>query len=74
MILDIGCGGGWKGLTEFGSVIGIDISIKSLKNASKIYDLVVQADILKLPFLIILLISFLTLMLLGIFLLITKMC
>lgn len=50
MILDIGCGGGWKDLTEFGKVIGVDVSIKSLKNASKFYDLVIQADILKLPF------------------------
>jgi len=50
MILDIGCGGGWGVLTEFGRVIGVDISIKSLKNASKFYDLVIQAGILKLPF------------------------
>jgi SAM-dependent methyltransferase len=50
LILDIGCGGGWQDLTKFGKVVGVDISLKSLRNASKYYDFVVHSSILKLPF------------------------
>ena len=50
LVLDLGCGGGRKYLTQFGRVVGIDISLQSLKKAKKVYDMVVQADILKLPF------------------------
>ena len=49
-ILDLACGGGWKFLTEYGDVTGIDISFNSLKNAKKLYENVYLADANKLPF------------------------
>lgn len=49
-ILDLACGGGWKFLTEYGEVIGVDLSLHSLKNSKKIYKTVYQADALMLPF------------------------
>jgi len=51
IILDIGCGGGWKDLAKFGTVIGVDISFKSLRNATKFYNLAIKTDILNLPLL-----------------------
>jgi ubiquinone/menaquinone biosynthesis C-methylase UbiE len=49
-ILDLACGGGWKFLTEYGQVTGVDLSQNSLLNAKKVYRTVHQADALKLPF------------------------
>jgi len=49
-ILDVACGGGWKCLTEYGEVTGIDLSLSSLKNSKKIYNNVYQADAFNLPF------------------------
>lgn len=52
LILDIGCGGGGWGLTlkQYGSVVGIDVSVESLKHASNIYKNVIHASVTKLPF------------------------
>ncbi|MCL5074141.1 MAG: methyltransferase domain-containing protein [Chloroflexi bacterium] len=50
MVLDLGCGGGWRLYTTVGPVIGIDLSFASLRQASHIYDQVVQADLADLPF------------------------
>ena len=50
LILDIGCGGGQAVFPEFGPTIGIDLSLSSLYNASKIYQKVGLADIAQLPF------------------------
>lgn len=49
-ILDLACGGGWKFLTEYGDVTGIDLSYNSLSNSQKIYQHTYQADALSLPF------------------------
>ena len=49
-ILDIACGGGWKCLTEYGEVFGVDLSFGSLQNSKKIYNNVYRADAFKLPF------------------------
>ena len=46
-ILDLGCGGGIKDLSNRGEVWGLDISEKSLNNARKIYKKVVIADLSK---------------------------
>jgi SAM-dependent methyltransferase len=51
-ILDLGCGGGIKDLSNRGEVWGVDISEKSLNNARKVYKKVVKADLSKkFPFL-----------------------
>lgn len=51
MILDVGCGAGWGVFTRFGEVSGIDLSFSSLQRARALgYRVVVQGDILKLPF------------------------
>lgn len=49
-ILDLGCGAGWSYIKRAGRVFGIDVSFKSLVKAKTIYEGVVQADILHLPF------------------------
>jgi len=51
-ILDVGCGGGGWGqiLKCYGSVIGLDISIGSLKYANNIYMDVVHASVSRIPF------------------------
>lgn len=49
-ILDLGCGGGNEIFKKYGYVAGIDISMRSVENANKIYDAAVQGDIEYLPF------------------------
>ncbi len=41
-ILELGCGGGRDIFPNIGPTVGIDLSLSSLKNAKKIYDLVIQ--------------------------------
>ncbi len=50
IILDIGCGGGTRYLTQKGQVVGLDLSFSSLKKATGFYKMAVQANALKLPF------------------------
>ena len=50
LILDLGCGGGWEYLKQFGDVVGVDISLQSLQNARKVYTRVVHSDVCRLPF------------------------
>lgn len=50
VVLDLGCGGGNQLLTQIGSVVGVDLSLASLKNAQKIYSAVIQCDATCLPF------------------------
>lgn len=49
-ILDLGCGGGWRFLATVGPAVGLDISRSSLMNAARVYDSVVQGDVIALPF------------------------
>jgi ubiquinone/menaquinone biosynthesis C-methylase UbiE len=49
-ILDLGCGGGTILFTEYGKVIGVDLSLGSLRAAKSVYDLTLQVDISHLPF------------------------
>lgn len=49
-VLDIGCGGGSRFLAKMGYVVGVDLSMASLRNAQKIYSQVVHADISSMPF------------------------
>lgn len=51
MLLDIGCGGGKSVLrNKAQKIIGIDLSVESLKQASRLYDWVVVANVDALPF------------------------
>src|SRR4030042_1901575 len=50
VILDLGCGGGSRFLARMGYVVGIDLSLASLRNAQKIYGQAVHADIASTPF------------------------
>jgi SAM-dependent methyltransferase len=51
LILDAGCGGGREILTSWGHhVTGLDLNIKSLYNASEIYNMCVCASIFDIPF------------------------
>lgn len=47
LILDVGCGGGMKELSQRGQVTGIDISETSIKNAKKIYHKAIAYDLSK---------------------------
>ena len=49
-VLDIGCSGGSEIVKRKGNVIGVDLSLASLRNAKKIYGSVILADIKNLPF------------------------
>jgi hypothetical protein len=49
-ILDIACGGGHGLLTEYGDVVGLDLSLLSLREAAKLYSNVARADAASLPF------------------------
>ncbi len=49
-VLDLGCGGGWSFFTLFDYVVGLDISLTSLKQARSIYALPTQGAITRLPF------------------------
>lgn len=50
IVLDMGCGGGWRYFTRLGKVVGLDLSHASLRNARQIYPLAVQASGTALPF------------------------
>lgn len=50
LILDIACGYGRRLFTEYGAVIGLDVVLKPLYDASEIYDLCVHADAFSIPF------------------------
>ena len=50
LTLDLGCGGGREWVQKFGFIVGLDISITSLKNAKTIYGEVIHSSIYKLPF------------------------
>jgi|Deesub1362A_J573_1020465.scaffolds.fasta_scaffold00688_9 ubiquinone/menaquinone biosynthesis C-methylase UbiE len=50
LVLDLGCGGGNLFFTSIGPVVGVDLSLCSLEKANRVYDLVVQADVTRLPF------------------------
>ena len=52
LILDIGCGGGgWGSISNrYGIVIGIDVSMGSLRYARTIYKKVIHASVTKMPF------------------------
>lgn len=52
LILDIGCGGGGSGLflKRYGTVVGMDVSITSLRYARTIYENVLHASIDEIPF------------------------
>jgi SAM-dependent methyltransferase len=50
LVLDIGCGGGNTFFTTLGPVVGVDISLESVKKARNIYQMAVRADITELPF------------------------
>jgi SAM-dependent methyltransferase len=52
LILDVGCGGGGWGmiLKRYGTVIGIDVSVGSLKYAQDIYKNLVHASATQIPF------------------------
>jgi len=49
-ILDVGCGGGHKELTQYGKVYGLDISSSSIDNAKKIYYKALVHDLSKKSF------------------------
>ena len=50
VILDLGCGGGSYFLSRMGYVVGIDLSLASLRNAKKVYNQAVHSDISAIPF------------------------
>ena len=50
LVLDVACGYGRRLFTEYASVIGLDVVLKPLNDASEIYDLCVHADAFSIPF------------------------
>jgi len=50
VVLDVGCGGGRAFYRSLGPVIGIDICVSGLVKAKKVYNIVAQADAIRLPF------------------------
>lgn len=50
VLLDLGCGGGWRLLATVGPVAGVDVSQSSLRQAAQVYHGVVRADLAALPF------------------------
>lgn len=50
VILDLGCGGGSRFLARMGYVVGVDLSLASLRNAKKVYNQAVHTDISSIPF------------------------
>jgi len=44
-VLDVGCGGGKEVLTRLGPVAGVDISLRALANARRMYDVCVRHDV-----------------------------
>ncbi|MGA7878787.1 MAG: DUF3048 domain-containing protein [Desulfoferrobacter sp.] len=49
-VLDVGCGGGWEFLRQYGRVTGVDISPTALEAAARVYDSTVGAYAWRLPF------------------------
>lgn len=49
-VLDLGCGGGWRFYKRIGPVVGVDLSLGSLRAAREVYDEVVSASLTALPF------------------------
>ena len=50
LVLDLGCGGGWKLYTRVGPVIGVDLSTAAVAAAQTIYSGGAVADLAHLPF------------------------
>lgn len=50
LILDVACGYGRRLFTEYGEVIGLDIVLEPLYDASELYDLCVHGDAFTIPF------------------------
>ncbi len=52
LIIDVGCGGGGWGviLKRWGTVVGMDVSIGSLRHARSVYEDVIHASITQIPF------------------------
>lgn len=50
LILDVACGYGRRLFTEYGKVIGLDIVLEPLYDASELYDLCVHGDAFSIPF------------------------
>lgn len=48
-IVDLGCGGGWEFLTEFGRVTGVDYGAGALQSAASIYNRVIRSQVERLP-------------------------
>jgi SAM-dependent methyltransferase len=48
-ILDLGCGGGWEFLKEFGDVTGVDYSRQAVEAAAAVYDRVLRTPLDRLP-------------------------
>lgn len=49
-VLDLGCGGGWRFLCRLGPVVGVDLSLASVRAAASLYSQVAMADLRRLPF------------------------
>lgn len=49
-VLDLGCAGGWRFYTTVGPVVGVDLSVTSLRRAKAIYSAVARAELRTLPF------------------------
>lgn len=49
-VLDLGCGGGWRLFCRLGPVMGVDLSLTSVRAAATIYPQVAVADLSRLPF------------------------
>lgn len=50
LLLDLGCGGGWKVFARPGEAVGIDLSLASLQEARKVYGQAVRGRLTALPF------------------------
>jgi ubiquinone/menaquinone biosynthesis C-methylase UbiE len=50
IILDLACGAGRDYFTEYGTVVGVDLSLEPLKIAKNRYQFVLQSGVTKLPF------------------------
>ncbi len=50
LLLDAGCGGGWHYLARFGKVVGLDLSLTSLRQALQVYPMASQGSVVTLPF------------------------
>lgn len=49
-VLDLGCAGGWRLYTKVGPVVGLDLSLSSLRRARSLYAAAAQGDLRALPF------------------------